>query len=206
MSEHRPIATGFFPWGRIGFTVGVVMGVAGLLFRFADEEPTDRPAPVVTVTPVAVPPPQTVTSEKRQDEWPTAHLYGPQTTWPIPLRGPLVVHVWLEGCPDCMPAFEAHKRLKERGALDDVSQINVAYGRATPEFAKQWRVDERLVFDADGNAVVKPFGIGTFTTLVLDREGRELVRARPDEPDYVNRVVDGYRRATFELREHALQQ
>lgn len=113
----------------------------------------------------------------------------------LPLRGPVVAHVWLENCADCMSAFGAYQQVRERNELEGIPQVNVAYGSSTPEFAARYRVDENLVVDSDGSQVVKPFGIGSFTTLVLDKSGAVIHRDRPDHAGYAERVKEAWTRA-----------
>src|SRR5687768_899505 len=162
MHEHRPIATGFFPVARLGVGIGLVVGLLG----FAIDKMRPAPAPQIVArveTASAPTPPEPAppsTEQLPEDEWPRGELAGPSTTWPVPLRGPLVAHVWLEGCRDCMPAFEAWKRIKEMGSIDDLSQIHVAYGRASDEFVREYGVGHRLVYDTDGSAGVRPFNVG----------------------------------------------
>jgi hypothetical protein len=100
---------------------------------------------------------------------------------------PLLVHVWLEACPDCMPAFEAMKRHRDAGVFEGMPEVNVAFGKASPAFARRYGVDENLVFDA-GKHVVRPLGIGTFTTLVLAPNGRVVLVARPQKEGYAEKV------------------
>lgn len=106
----------------------------------------------------------------------------------LPPERASIVHVWLQGCADCMPAFEAAARLRDQPSLSSLPTINVAYGSASPEFAVRYGVDRGLVFDG-GDAVVRPLGIGSFTTLVVAPDGLVVHRDRPDRPGYVDRVV-----------------
>jgi hypothetical protein len=122
----------------------------------------------------------------RQLRWPLT-LPSP-TGEAVTLRGPAVVNVWLQGCADCMPAFEANKRLMQAGGYgSDVALYNVAYGRADASWAASYLVDRQLVFD-DGAAVVQPLGIGTFTTLVVDSSGGVSVIGSPVAADHMQRV------------------
>jgi hypothetical protein len=118
-----------------------------------------------------------------------AVLHGPDHDVELPPRGIAVVHVWLQGCLDCMPAFEAMRRLEDEGGLGvDVPVYNVAYGEADPIWAMRYGVRSNLVFDPGGASVVRPLGIGTFTTLVVDKSGTILLRDRPDRPGYRARI------------------
>ena len=100
-----------------------------------------------------------------------------------------IVHVWLQGCSDCMPAFNAMAQIYSDGSLNVGAPIvNVAYGEADETWAGRYGVATNLVFDPGGANVVKPLGIGTFTTLVIDPDGTVLLRDRPDRPGYVARV------------------
>lgn len=114
-------------------------------------------------------------------------LEGPRGTVTLPRPGPVVVHVWLEGCADCMDAFRAHKRLFADQRFSGMDVVNVAYGRATENFAREYGVDHQLVFDP-GSRLVKPLGISTFTTLLFDADGRIRFRSRPTEPGYADRL------------------
>jgi hypothetical protein len=110
---------------------------------------------------------------------------------PVTLPGPrgAVVHVWLQGCADCMPAFDAMFALEKTGGLAvDVPVVNVAYGDADLGWARAHGVANNLVIDRTGAAIVRPLGIGTFTTLVVDSDG--VVRAidRPDRVGFAARV------------------
>lgn len=106
----------------------------------------------------------------------------------LPQDEPIIVNVYLEGCSDCMPAFQAYNELD--APLEDlgVPVINVAYGRAG-DFSKEWGLAENLVVDR-GGAIVMPLGIGTFTTLVIDAEGRVRARVRPTEDGYRRRIAE----------------
>lgn len=116
-------------------------------------------------------------------------LHGPDQDVALPPKSLAVLHVWLQGCLDCMPAFEAMRRLEDEGGLGvDVPVYNIAYGEADPTWAARYGVRSNLVFDPGGASVVRPLGIGTFTTLVIDRSGTVLLRDRPDRPGYRARV------------------
>ncbi len=118
-----------------------------------------------------------------------ARLSGPGGTVTLPPSRRTVVNVWLQGCSDCMPAFEAMAKLEREGGLGvDVPVINVAYGEADLAWAQRYGVASNLVYDLGGAQVVKPVGISTFTTLVVDPNGTIVHRDRPDHPGYVARV------------------
>ena len=87
-----------------------------------------------------------------------------------------------------MPAFRAMKNIMNKGQLANIPVINVAYGSATQEWAKKYGVAERLVFDPAGKLIVRPLGISTFTTFVLDKDGTILLRDRPDRSGFVDRI------------------
>ncbi len=113
----------------------------------------------------------------------------------LPQSSPMIVNVWLQGCPDCMPAFEAYRAVHTSGGFGvDAPVVNVAYSNATVEWAKQYGVEQNLVLDPDGAALVNPLGIGTFTTLVIDRRGDVVLTDRPDRIGYAARVSDAVRR------------
>lgn len=116
-------------------------------------------------------------------------LEGPGGPRRVPLPGVHVVHVWLQGCQDCMPAFEAMRDLDDRGGLGvHVPVLNVAYGEADKAWADRYGVGSDLLFDRGGVSVVKPLGISSFTTLVIDGRGNVIHRDRPDRPGYRDRV------------------
>lgn len=165
--ELRPVATRFFPATRMGLVVGVIIAIVGALLWLRERDRiAAMPMPVITPADVG-----------------------------LPLRGPVVAHVWLENCADCMSAFDAHAQLHDAHALKGIPQVNVAYGNSTPAFAERYRVNVNLVVDADGSQVVKPFGIGSFTTLVLDKAGNVIHRDRPDHAGYADRVKEAWARA-----------
>lgn len=187
--ELRPVGTSFFPAARMGLAVGIVVAFVGaVLWKGAASLPNtteviDPTAPSVVASSVFATPPDAPTIA------PIAPYVG------LPLRGPVVAHIWLENCADCMSAFAAYKEVRERNELEGLPQVNVAYGSSTPEFAARYRVDDNLVVDRDGSQAVKPFGIGSFTTLVLDKNGAVIHRDRPDHAGYVERVKAAWTRA-----------
>ncbi len=118
-----------------------------------------------------------------------SRLSGPGVTIAMPPPQRSVVNVWLQGCSDCMPAFEAMAKLQREGGLGiSAPVINVAYGEADLAWAQRYGVASSLVFDPGGANVVRPLGIGTFTTLVVEPDGRIVHRDRPDRPGYASRV------------------
>jgi hypothetical protein len=128
---------------------------------------------------------------------PRCTLQGPTGAITLPPKTRTVIHVWLQGCQDCMPAFEAIRELGARGGLGaGTPVVNVAYGEADVVWAQRYGVSTNLVFDPGGASVVRPLGIGTFTTLVVDPDGSIIHRDRPDRPGYEQRV-----RAVLDVRE-----
>lgn len=120
----------------------------------------------------------------------SAVLAGPGGTTRVPLPQMHVVNVWLQGCADCMPAFEAMRDLQDRGGLGlHVPVLNVAYGEADQTWAHRYGVGGDLYFDATGTVFVKPLGIGSFTTLVVDAQGNVIHRDRPDRPGFRERIL-----------------
>ncbi|HSO40028.1 MAG TPA: AgmX/PglI C-terminal domain-containing protein [Labilithrix sp.] len=118
-----------------------------------------------------------------------AVLKGPDHDVAMPPGTLAIVHVWLQGCQDCMPAFEAMRRLEDEGGLGvSVPVYNIAYGEADPTWAMRYGVRTNLAYDVGGSSVVRPLGIATFTTLVVDKNGSVLLRDRPDRPGYRARV------------------
>lgn len=153
--------------------LGLLVGAAGAVKRL-EPPPPPPPAP-------AAPGGRTI---------PPVDLVGPDgSTLRLPFAGgPSIVHVWLQACADCMPAFEAIGRLNAANTAWPAPVMNVAYGSADPAWAKQYGLDHRLVFDA-GSAVVGRLGIGTFTTLVLDANGNVRHMDHPQAEGYLDRVV-----------------
>jgi hypothetical protein len=129
-----------------------------------------------------------VTFAASPDRFPTTTLTGPSGAITFPPPEPTVVHVWLQGCSDCMPAFEAQKRHVDAGVYAGVPVVNVAYGQAEAAWATRYGVDERLLFDP-GENVVQPLGIGTFTTLLVDDDGDIRFTGRPDQDGFVHRLA-----------------
>ena len=120
---------------------------------------------------------------------PSAMLSGPGGIFAMPPPTRSVVNVWLQGCSDCMPAFDAMAQLQSEGGLSvDGPIINVAYGEADATWARRYGVATNLVFDPGGASVVRPLGIGTFTTLVVEPDGTIIHRDRPDRPGYAGRM------------------
>ena len=120
---------------------------------------------------------------------PRATLSGPGGVFAMPPPQRSVVNVWLQGCSDCMPAFDAMAELQSEGGLNVHGPIiNVAYGEADQGWARRYGVANNLVFDPGGTSLVKPLGIGTFTTLVVEPDGAIIHRDRPDRPGYAARV------------------
>ena len=126
---------------------------------------------------------------------PEAPPVAAPVTAPAALGGPVVAHVWLENCADCMSAFQAHALVQQQDALAGMKQVNVAYGVSTPAFRAKYRVDTNVIEDIDGSQVVQRYGISSFTTLVLDGQGNVLLSDRPDRPGYVERVRAAWARA-----------
>lgn len=98
-----------------------------------------------------------------------------------------VVHVWRQDCADCAPAFEAAERLGVGRGRWGVPVHNVAFGPFDLETARARGLDEGLVQDP-GTGIVRPLGIGTFTTLVVDADGFVQHRDQPQGEGYVGRV------------------
>ena len=120
---------------------------------------------------------------------PQSELKGPGGIFALPQPVRSVVNVWLQGCQDCMPAFDAMAQLQSEGGLNvGAPVINVAYGEADLTWANRYGVGTNLVFDPGGASVVKPLGIGTFTTLVVEPDGTIIHRDRPDRPGFAARV------------------
>ena len=117
-------------------------------------------------------------------------LTGPRSRVRFSGQTAMVVHVWLQGCLDCMPAFDAIYAIEKTGGLDvNVPVVNVAYGEADEKWSREHGVATNLVFDTGGKDVVKPLGIGTFTTLVVDRCGYVVHTDRPDRVGFAARIA-----------------
>jgi len=114
-------------------------------------------------------------------------LTGPSGTRSLPNGAPMVVNVFLQRCADCIPAFEVYQRIEGLEGLG-APVLNVAYGAADPSWLRPYGLDRELVIDP-GGSIVGPLGIGTFTTLVLDGEGRVRLRLLPTERGYRARVA-----------------
>jgi hypothetical protein len=158
--------------------VVVSMVAGGALFALASlvKDAWSTPAPITPVPTEA-------------NRLPDAPLPGPDGPRGLRNGRTSIVHVWLQGCADCMPAFEALRDLHARGGLAlDAPEINVSYGRSDPAWADRYTVGSNLVWDVGGSAVVKPLGIASFTTLVVDENGYVIHRDRPDRPGYLEAV------------------
>lgn len=171
--DRRPL---FF---SVTLGVGVLLGSFGTLAieRYAPKAPTTTPASAVVGQGQGQ---GRVGLEGRHVDLPLT-----ASTSPMP-EGPIVVHVWLQGCADCMTAFEAMRAISHEGGLG-VPQVNVAYGSADAAWAESYGVSERLTRDP-GALVVNPLGISSFTTLVLDESHVIRLVDRPDRPGYKDRV------------------
>jgi hypothetical protein len=115
-------------------------------------------------------------------------LDGPDGPITFPTGGPCVVHVWREGCEDCAQAFEFAEKLEVGGDRWGVPVHNVAFGPSRLDVARSRGLDRGLVYDPVGTAIVRPLGIGTFTTLVLDAQGNVRLRDHPQMDGYEARV------------------
>ena len=75
---------------------------------------------------------------------PRAELSGPGGVFAMPPPQRSVVNVWLQGCSDCMPAFDAMAELQSEGGLNVGGPIiNVAYGEADHEWARRsWATND----------------------------------------------------------------
>jgi len=121
-------------------------------------------------------------------------LRGPGGVVTLPMKTPALVHVWLEGCADCMPAFEA---MKEYSPEDPgIPVVNIAFGSSREEWAREYGVAQTLVFDPSGEGVVHPLRISSFTTLLMDEQGYIRLRDRPDRPGYKDRVSGAWKALT----------
>jgi hypothetical protein len=185
--------------------VGAVVVVAFGAFLFFGESapaPVDAvPVPVVAVAPVPVEPVPVPPVE------PIAPVVVEPVIQPMPapstpprptLQGPAIVNVWLEGCSDCIPTFNAWLKLKNQGGVPaDAKIINIAYGserETTRAFAARYHVDDNLGFDVDGSLIVQPTGIGTFTTFVIDNHGAITWRGRAVDDKFQESLASAWLR------------
>jgi hypothetical protein len=152
--------------------------------RWAIEPPSSP------TTDVRYPDPVPTQRSPSSSRFPRVTLAGPDGAITMPTGSSrIIVNVWLQGCQDCMPAFEAMRSIKEHGGLGIRARvINVAYGEADPAWAARYGVRDNLVFDTSGASVVKPLGISTFTTFVVDRDGVIVHKDRPDQVGYADRL------------------
>lgn len=130
--------------------------------------------------------------------FPRGHLEGPGGSVTFPLGKPAIVNVWLQGCGDCMPAFETWRGMK--GTRHRVPVVNVAYGSGTLDWAESYGVGENLVNDPGGAGVVRPLGIGTFTTYVLEADGRIRWTGHPAQPGFADQLAAAVDALEAELR------
>jgi hypothetical protein len=108
---------------------------------------------------------------------------GPKT---LPLDRAFIANVWLQGCADCMPSFEAWKRLYEGGEIPKrLPIVNVAYGEVEPAWAVKYGLRDTLLVDGDGQKLVRPQMISTFTTLVVTADRKIVWRGQPRDPAYL---------------------
>lgn len=111
---------------------------------------------------------------------------GPKT---LPLERAFIANVWLQGCQDCMPSFEAWKKLYEEGEIPkSLPIVNVAYGNVEPAWAERYGLRDMLLVDGDGQKLVKPQMIKTFTTLVVAADRKIVWRGQPRDPRYLDRL------------------
>lgn len=157
----------------------------GALMRqwFGDEEvyTADPPKQVQPVTAIPAIPPMT--------------LKGPREDVTLPLSRPFILNIWLQRCPDCMPSFEIWKNMAANGRVPDVPVVNLAYVEVDPAWAESYRVDEKLVVDASGTALVRPLVVYAFTTFVVAPDGRILFRSQPKERDFEIRLQAAVQKA-----------
>src|SRR5262245_49922777 len=133
---------------RAAIVVLLSMAAGGVLFYAVESAaPLFHREPVLAASPAPA----------RAAKLGPARLHGPRTTQAIPADTAVVLNVWLEGCADCMPAFDAMNALEKAGGLAvGVPVVNVAYGEADTQWAESHGVGRNLVFDPAGAAVVRP--------------------------------------------------
>ncbi|MCC7073964.1 MAG: hypothetical protein IT383_21830 [Deltaproteobacteria bacterium] len=195
-----PALTLFRGWTLVGLVV-VCVGVGALGRGAADDAiaflsalsaappPPAPPAPAPQQAPRG--PPELLSAAGPRVSGKVPAQTGGATTFPTGV--PSLVNVWLQGCHDCLPAFAAWRELRAAGLLPAHLNIyNVAYGTADSAWAKSYVVEEKLHYD-DGSVFVRPLGISSFTTLLLDKDGVVRLRDRPDAPGYADRITGAMR-------------
>lgn len=165
-----------------GLLVLMIVAV-GLRSWFARtvREAAEKSAPAPPTSPSPSP-----SEPSKQGYFPRVTLHGPDGDQTIPSRdSATVVNVWLQGCADCMPAFDAVRKAPPcKGRV-----VNVAYGQAAPDWAATYGVRTNLVFDHGGRSVVQPLGIHSFTTFVVNPDGKIVLQDRPDSPTYNEKLT-----------------
>ncbi len=122
-------------------------------------------------------------------------LDGPGGPVTLPMATPVVINVWLQDCADCQTAVEAWQALQESNGLEalQLPVVNIAFGGAGLDWAASHKLDERLVYDPAGKALVRPLGIGSFTTIIMDELGYIRLKDRPDQAGFEHRLVGAAR-------------
>lgn len=187
-----PAMTLFRGWTLVGLVV-VCVGVGALGRGAADDAIAwlSAPPPPVSSPPAPPRPPELLSAAGPRVTGTLVAHGGGATTFPTGV--PSLVNVWLQGCPDCLPAFTAWKALHDGGQLPaHINVYNVAYGSADPAWAASFSVAEHLHLD-DGAVFVRPLGISSFTTLLLDQDGVVRLRDRPDSAGYADRITGALR-------------
>ncbi len=166
-----------WPTFGLGVLVGIAVSLLALtalvLWETADEPDLSALEPEGVVSPTPGPRPAPLRTLDRSR---------------LSIEGPALVNVWLEGCLDCMPAFEAWRDTVDRGELPrGLPVYNVAYGKFTSRFVRSYRVGAGVRSDPGGE-IVRPLGITTFTTLLVGPNGEVMGRLKPTDGDYVARI------------------
>ena len=122
-------------------------------------------------------------------------LRGPGGPVTLPMSVPVVVNIWLQDCADCQPAVDAWQAIQEEQGLAalELPVVNVAFGGANVDWASLHKLQDRLVFDPSGGALVRPMGIGSFTTVIMDETGTIRLKDRPDQPGFAQRLIGAAR-------------
>ena len=113
-------------------------------------------------------------------------LSGPDGSKQFPTQRVTVVNVFLQACPDCMPAFRKYRDCGGFGSKTPV--VNIGYNKAEKRWLRDYNMDKNVYIDKGGRALVMPQGIRSFTTLVVDGDGKIHLRILPTDKGYVNRV------------------
>ena len=97
----------------------------------------------------------------------------------------LVVNLWATWCPPCLKEMPSLERLRAAVGGDDVEVIAVNMERRGLPKARRWLEEQQLsgldAYADEDNRLGRGLGVlGLPTTVILDREGREIGRLQGD--------------------------